>query len=86
MTKSQLLGLAVALVPFAAVAQGVPAPVVSDVVRSSSSAVADGIRSNQELIDKEQRDKAAAAPPTSQASQPSQPVPPPQTTLTPAPR
>jgi hypothetical protein len=88
MNKAHLLGIAVALAPVAVFAQGVPSAVVTDVVRTSSSAVVDGIRSNQALIEKEERDKAAAAPVAAQAPQPQpQPYqPPPQTGPVPAPR
>jgi len=86
MRKSHLLGVAVAFAPIAALAQGVPPSVVTDVVRSSSSAVVDSIRSNQELIEKEQREKASATPSATQAPPPQQPVPRPQTTPVPVPR
>jgi hypothetical protein len=85
MRKSLLLGAAIALAPLAALAQGVPPGVVNEVVRQSGTSTTDAIRLNQDLIEKEQRDKAAATPPTATVPQPQQALPQPMQTPQPMP-
>jgi hypothetical protein len=83
MRNSLILAIAVALTPLSALAQGVPPSVVTDVVRQSGAATTDSIRSNQELIDKEQQDKAGAPPSAAPMPQPQQPLPQPPATSAP---
>ena len=78
MRRYLLLAATISLAPFAAAAQGVPAPVITETTRATGTAITDGIKSNMELIDKDKAQPAPPAMPSSPAGSPdqAQPTPP----------